>query len=1859
MAVNGTGYPLSQSTDPEGMTPVPASDKDITYDNGIRKTSGHCYTLEHVTQDTTVYAIFDSSKADSKGIGYYTVSKVDPTGQAAAQPEPVDLYEPVPAPGTDNTTFTLNQANGWTLTWDDEDLDESNYTYAYELRNVEESNTDDFAFTQGLKTETPDPETGKLTVHFPLSNQRKVEPVNIPVVKRWDPMPEDEAAAYVTVKLHRYAKATKGTFTVELKTEEGSPIEDATFTLYKDGEVFRENLKTNEKGQISQTGLEPGVYYYKQVDTPAAYTMAGCTTQTPEWKVEADKTTSQSETKTLTNKAKKAVGAVTLSLKDAVYDTAIGGATFDLYKGSDLYRSGLITNGEGLISEGNLEAGTYRFVQTGYASGYKPDVVTFDPPTFTVDASIVGETQQKTVGATNTKIAKGSATVTLTRKDNGSPISGAKFALLQNGAVLEEATTNGSGQLSFTNLGVGSYVIKQATTIGDLSLAENQPFEIEDNGRDDQTKDFALTNDVRTGKITVELHRTQGGTVGYGQNTGGHKKVDDWKQLKPGTTIRVKITRVQSGHDMYYCTDYRGDGYGTWTKIGDNDWNGNDYYLSYTIPSSPEEATYKIGVSSSWGIDSGSVAFMNKPASGAGTNSVTTATHFAAPRAATPAPLGAGNDGGSDGQGGGSGSSTAPTIISNPISQEAPSGYVEDSSFTREPQTLRHTDDPATNWRYVFEDLEKYDPDGNEYVYYVEEVDYEPKDYRLVEMTTENDGTIVIKNEKADETGDLVVTKTLQGKGTDAAPSGTYTYPITVTTVIGSTTYYVAFNSTENKYELTTTATQLSVTNGTPLTLAGLPVTHEGAQLTYKVEEVDPSSVQVVDYTNVTVAGTTVETVDGIHLTPNGSVEAGLVNVYERDKGNLKLSKTIEGTDAPDERFSFTVVLTAPNGVNFDTSYPTVSTPNGGAATEGTQAVTNGEAFTVTLNAGDTWQINNLPKGTEYTVTEGTIPGWTQTGHTNDTGELSEAGATVEVTFTNTYSEVVKAPQVTKLLKGREWQEDEVFSFTLAPDGEATRAAIDAGKVVMPDPATAEATKTDQTATFGDITFKDEGIYYFIIEEEQGTDTGLTYSGKVVRVKVEVNKTDAELTATMTYIDVKDDAGVDVSESYGSEAKTFTNTKKPGNLELTKNVEGDGADLTKKFAFTIELTAPEGETLADSYAFKKGEDDADGITYTRTEEKTKATVTGIALKADDVFTIVGLPAGTFYEITETDYSEDGYSPSIKKGNWTGRITGGGTEAKEEVAVTNTYEPGKLVIEKLVEGTADNAGKTFGFEVVITGNNHGNGHAGSYTIGETTNDFDYTNGEARITFELMGGQQAEFSVKNKKDVSFTVRETSADADGFETTVKAEGADVNADKTVSGAFSNSAITVEYTNTRNKTSAEATKVWKSGEDEIAWPEDVQSVEFTLYKRVNGKETVVTAEDLTSNGFDATDFANPVPVTRETEDLKASWPTLPTQYYLQAVAADPDNEIAAVEAGWYEATYRVAETKVTYTDNTTVEGDAVAAAFGAANVGGVITNIPLTEISGTKTWSVPGDLPADPTLQLTRKSSAQGATAEVVKDPDDETKDLQPTWSVGEDDNTRSYTYASLPKYDLDGHLYTYTVKETGFTYDGVEYVIRDDGKVYKVVEDADPELADYYWTMTQTDNAITNTLAPASLEVIKVKKGDDAVKLPGAEFELTRKNSAGAYEAFENEAFAEIEVNETKVKKGPFSVGSEGDITITGLVPGDYKLKETKAPAGYIITVGEIYFTINIDGTVTVSGRTENAGTITYSDKNNMVTFTQRIKTAGGAGAIVTVQNEPGVALPNTGSTGTGLFYGLGALMILIAGIGIALDRKRRNA
>lgn len=173
-------------------------------------------------------------------------------------------------------------------------------------------------------------------------------------------------------------------------------------------------------------------------------------------------------------------------------------------------------------------------------------------------------------------------------------------------------------------------------------------------------------------------------------------------------------------------------------------------------------------------------------------------------------------------------------------------------------------------------------------------------------------------------------------------------------------------------------------------------------------------------------------------------------------------------------------------------------------------------------------------------------------------------------------------------------------------------------------------------------------------------------------------------------------------------------------------------------------------------------------------------------------------------------------------------------------------------------------------------------------------------------------------------------------------------------------------------------------------------------------------------------------------------------------------------------------------------------------------------------------------------------------------------------------------------------------------------------------------------------TATVYTFGIEVAKVAKGTKT-GLQGAVFELKLKDtmqkigftgSGGAY---------------TKAADGTaaLTTGTDGKLTLKGLAPGTYKLKETKAPAGYVLSAAETEITIadtNFNG---IPDSKEQSTTDTTTTQTTTTQTTEKDKDNGLVS--ITVENTKGFTLPRTGGIGTVLFSMIG---IVLMGSGVLL-------
>lgn len=156
-----------------------------------------------------------------------------------------------------------------------------------------------------------------------------------------------------------------------------------------------------------------------------------------------------------------------------------------------------------------------------------------------------------------------------------------------------------------------------------------------------------------------------------------------------------------------------------------------------------------------------------------------------------------------------------------------------------------------------------------------------------------------------------------------------------------------------------------------------------------------------------------------------------------------------------------------------------------------------------------------------------------------------------------------------------------------------------------------------------------------------------------------------------------------------------------------------------------------------------------------------------------------------------------------------------------------------------------------------------------------------------------------------------------------------------------------------------------------------------------------------------------------------------------------------------------------------------------------------------------------------------------------------------------------------------------------------------------------------------------------------GADETGLPGAVFTLS-KNADGSdpiafvatSEGYRIATQAEIDVVVGNTTTTALTTPEGGRMVLNGLAAGTYYLTETAAPAGYNLVTGAIKVEI-IPG----------VGAEYTIEQDDVQT------------SAVNVLNESGTVLPSTGGMGTTLFYTIGGVLVVCAGV-LLVTKKRMN-
>ncbi len=297
-------------------------------------------------------------------------------------------------------------------------------------------------------------------------------------------------------------------------------------------------------------------------------------------------------------------------------------------------------------------------------------------------------------------------------------------------------------------------------------------------------------------------------------------------------------------------------------------------------------------------------------------------------------------------------------------------------------------------------------------------------------------------------------------------------------------------------------------------------------------------------------------------------------------------------------------------------------------------------------------------------------------------------------------------------------------------------------------------------------------------------------------------------------------------------------------------------------------------------------------------------------------------------------------------------------------------------------------------------------------------------------------------------------------------------------------------------------------------------------------------------------------------------------------------------------------------------------------------------TTLEGTKTWIIEGEtVPADPILTLTRSTAASPAPEVVTVKSGDNTVNLQPTWTDGEEGMTRKFTYSGLPKYDASGNEYNYAVTEYQFTVDGVTYtVMKNQDGSFTATPDAEHSSSATKFEVTQTGNNITNAET--------------------SEFEFSK--------IWKNETQETVTWPEGKTITVNLNAYTDSSTKAAVLTDVSLTFSPSELPAGWTVTT-------STDGKTTTFktsslAKFKNGKELTYYVVETQVNGYNAPSYAGSDGVVIInadralnqqqIINTPmnSVELPSTGGPGTGVFTFFGGLMCAFAGF-VFLMRRRK--
>lgn len=310
-----------------------------------------------------------------------------------------------------------------------------------------------------------------------------------------------------SVRIENKLDSQKGSVTFKKLGEGKEQIGGGTFQLYRvDGENSDPVGKvfSTANGEHTIDNLLYGTYYVKEITAPQGYILDS----EPSAEITIKKTAAHG-TITMTNE-KYTAGSITIKKVDE-NGNPLAGAEFTLLPG----RISETTGANGIAVFDGLTEGTYTIIETKSPTGYGKLEGLEGSVTVNIQANGTANVEGKVPDKfrfdgksvkLTWKNTRTHGSISITKTDGNQPLSGAFFGLYKDAAAAEEPIdiqkTDKNGKALFADLAAGTYYVKEIAAPNGYALDETiRPFKI--GGNNDWDVETTIKNTLKEYSLTL------------------------------------------------------------------------------------------------------------------------------------------------------------------------------------------------------------------------------------------------------------------------------------------------------------------------------------------------------------------------------------------------------------------------------------------------------------------------------------------------------------------------------------------------------------------------------------------------------------------------------------------------------------------------------------------------------------------------------------------------------------------------------------------------------------------------------------------------------------------------------------------------------------------------------------------------------------------------------------------------------------------------------------------------------------------------------------------------------------------------------------------------------------------------------------------------------------------------------------------------------------------------------------------------------------------------------------------------------------------------------------------------------------